>query len=302
MNTPFVLKRSAWALTVAVSAAWTPQALACSTCKCGDYTITLFGAEKSFENRFRVAADLIYRSESQGQPGVAERSTEERRTLLGVSYSVNEDLSLAVQVPFVRKEIEDNNLARQKAEGLGDIDLVARWTLYRQGEASGRHLAGLRFGVRLPTADQVRDGGGNRLDIDVQPDAGATVPNLGGWYAYFRFPWFVSLSATYFSFGDGHQEFAPGDAMVASALAQYGVSQRVALQFGVDARYSQKNRFSGVDDPDSGGTLAMAFGGVAVRLYEDLLLNAGIQAPLLDELNGHQEEDPSYRIGVAYDF
>jgi hypothetical protein len=275
---------------------------ACSTCKCGDYTISLFGTEKPFESRFRAGLDILHRSETQGDPGVLARETDEQRLLLGLSYNLTEDLSVALQAPFVRKQIRDSNLARQEAEGFGDLDLLGRWTLLREGGVSGRHLAGLRFGVRLPTTEQVRDGNGDKLDIDVQPDAGATAPNLGGWYAYFRFPWFFTATATYFSFGGGHQDFSPGDAVVASVLGQYGVSQSLALQFGVDARHSQKNRFSGITDEDSGGTLAMVFSGAALRVLDELVINAGVQVPLINRLNGFQEEDPVYRLGLAYDF
>ncbi|WP_370305858.1 hypothetical protein [Sinimarinibacterium flocculans] len=277
-------------------------ASACSTCKCGDYTISLFGAEKPFESRFRVGVDYVHRSEHQGDPAVLERETDEQRLLLGLSYAITGDLSVAAQIPFVRKQIRDSDLARQQAEGLGDIDLVGRWTLLREGGVSGRHLAGVRFGVRLPTAEQVEDAAGERLDIDVQPDAGSTVPNLGGWYSYFRYPWFVTTTLTWFSFGDGHQDFSPGDAVVASALAQYGLTQTLALQLGLDARHAGRNRFSGIEDPDSGGTLAMAFGGVALRVFDELVVSAGAQVPVFDDLNGHQEEDPVLRVGLAYDF
>lgn len=300
MSLPHV-GRAALCATAAVLLA-SPPAQACSTCKCGDYTISLFGGEKPFEGRFRAGIDYIARSETQGNPALNERRTDEQRLLLGLSYSPTPDLSLAVQLPFVRKEIEDSNQARQDAEGLGDIDLIARWTLLRSGGFSGRHLAGLRLGVRLPTADEVTDDDGQLLDIDVQPDAGATVPNLGGWYAYFRFPWFFTATATYFSFGDGHQDFSPGDAVTTSVLGQYGVTQRLAVQLGIDARHSAKNRFSGVADEDSGGTLAMAFGGVAFRALDELILSAGVQLPLLENLNGHQDEARSLRASIAFDF
>jgi hypothetical protein len=285
-----------------VASSWIAPALACSTCKCGDPTVNLFGTEKSFASRLRIGVDYLMRSETQGDPALNARQTDERRLLLGLAYSPLPDLSLAVQLPYVYKQIEDSNKARQDAEGLGDIDLIARWTLLRSGGISGRHLAGLRVGVRLPTADEVKDGNGELLDIDVQPDAGATVPNLGGWYAYFRFPWYLGASATYFHFGDGHQDFSPGDAVVASVLGQYGVTQTLALQLGLDARYAQKNRFSGVDDEDSGGALAMVFGGVALRVMDELVLSAGVQLPLFENLNGHQDEDAALRAGIAYDF
>lgn len=298
---PFLFRGAALMAGLSATLLQTP-AQACSTCKCGDYTISLFGAEKPFESRLRIGIDSLHRSETQGDPARIARRTDEHRLLLGLSYNLTEDLSIALQAPFVRKQIRDSNLARQDAEGFGDIDLIGRWTLLREGGFFGRHLAGLRFGVRLPTTEQLRDGNREKLDIDVQPDAGATAPNLGGWYAYFRFPWFFTATATYFRFDDGHQDFSPGDAFVVSTLGQYGVSQALALQFGVDARQSQENRFSGITDEDSGGTLVMVFGGVAARLLGELVINAGVQLPLFDRLNGFQEEDPVYRVGLAYDF
>ncbi len=295
------VSRRALTVTAALAAAVSSNAaLACSTCKCGDYTITLLGSEKAYSGRFRAAVDYVYRSESAGV-GAGEQETTEQRTTLGLAYSFSDDITLALQVPFVRKEIEAGNLARQEAEGLGDIDLTARWTLYRNGAVSGRHLAGVRAGVRLPTADEVK-ADGELLNIDVQPDAGATVPSLGAWYGYYRFPWFATATITAFKYGEGNQQFEGGDAVVVSTLAQYGLTQTFALQLGVDARWSGRNRFSGVADPDSGGTLAMAFAGAALRIGEDFLVHAGAQLPLIEELNGRQDEDPALRVGMTYDF
>ncbi|MCK5770710.1 hypothetical protein [Algiphilus sp.] len=277
-----------------------PAALACSTCKCGDYSITLLGAEKPYAGRLRTAFDLLARSETQGA-GLNARETEELRSTIGLSYAVSDDLTVAAQLPWVRKTLDDGNLASQEAEGFGNIDLIGWWVLHRSGEPVVRHLAGVRFGVRLPTTDQVREGG-SRLDIDVQPDAGAIAPNLGGWYRYYRFPWMLTVSGVAFVYGDGHQGFSPGDAYTASLLGQYAINADWALQAGLDARHSGRNRFSGVTDPDSGGTLAALYAGVAARFLGELSISAGAQVPVLDDLNGAQDEDASLRLSLAYDF
>jgi hypothetical protein len=291
--------RIAMLLTALISATCAVPAWACSTCKCADNTITLFGTEKAYTGRFRLALDHYLRSEVAGS-GAGRQVTDEARSTLGLGYSLTADLTLAVQIPFVRKEIEAGNLARQEASGLGDVDVTARWVLYRSGALTGRHLAGLRGGVRLPTADEVKDNG-VKLNIDVQPDAGATAPNLGAWYSYYRFPWFATASATYFTFTEGHQDFQGGDALIVSVLGQYAVSEKLALQLGVDARDSDKNAFSGVADADSGGFLAMGYVGLVRRLGDDLLLYAGYQSPLVERLNGEQEEGNALRVGLTYD-
>lgn len=287
-------------LAMAAAFAAAEPAQACSTCKCADPTVSLLGVEKPYENRIRIGVEHLLRAETQGS-GLERRETDEQRTLLGLAWSPHRDLTLIAQIPWVHKEITGGDLARQEAEGLGDIDLIGRYVLWREGGGSGRQLAGLRAGVRLPTAQQIRSGG-EKLDIDVQPDAGSTVPNLGGWYAYYGYPWFLSASLSYFHFSNGHQGFSPGDAAVGSVLGQYALTLRFAVQLGIDARYAGRNQFSGRNDPDSGGTLAMAFAGAALRLFDDFVVNAGAQLPVLDELNGRQQEDPSLRLGIAYDF
>lgn len=292
--------RSAALIAACLAVAVPMPAAACSTCKCGDYSITLLGAEKPYAGRLRGAIELLARSESQGG-GLDRRETGEWRTTLGLSYALTDDLTLALQLPWVRKRIDDANLARLEADGLGDADLIGWWVLHRDGGATLRHLAGLRIGVRLPTADEIASAG-RPLDIDVQPDAGATAPNLGGWYRYFRFPWLLSASAVYFAYGDGRQGFAPGDALTLSLLGQYALDQDWALQLGIDGRHSARNAFSGVADPDSGGTLLAVHVGVVARRFGELSLGAGVQLPILDRLDGAQREDPALRVSLAYDF
>ena len=273
-----------------------PPAFACSTCKCGDYTITLMGLERPYENRLRASLDYVLRSESAGR-GAEEEKVDESRLMLGMAYGFNDDVMLAVQLPFVRKELDD-----ERVSGIGDVDVVGRWVLHRSGESPSRNLAGLRFGVRLPTSEQVRDAGGALHEIHLQPDAGATAPNLGAWYSHIRFPWMTTLAVTAFTFGDGNQHFEPGDVLFASVQSQYALSQSLALQAGVDARQSGKNGEDGAIDPNSGGFLAMAFAGAALRVGTDLLLNLGVQVPLVEDLNGHQDEGTNVRAGITLDF
>ena len=155
----------------------------------------------------------------------------------------------------------------------------------------------------MPTAEEVEDSNGETLDIDVQPDAGATSISLGGFYQYFAAPWFFTASANYVTYTEeGFQDFDPGDSIVGSLRAQYAWTYRWAGQFGLDFRQSGKDRFSGVTDDDSGGFLGSLWLGLAGRVGEELLLYAGAQIPILDDLNGHQEEDTAFQIGLTYDF
>ncbi len=289
-------------LLLAVTLAHAPSALACSTCKCGDPTLTLMGLEKPYAGRLRAGIDYLNRSESQGAPGRDRARTDEQRLQFSLAWSPDRAWTLAAQLPLVRKTLAADNLARAEAEGVGDVDLVLRHVNWQDRASLPRQMAGFIAGLRLPTAEQVRAADGRLVDIDAQPDAGAWAPNLGLWYGQYRFPWFFSASARYFVFGDGRQGFEPGNALVASLRGQYALDTRWALQFGVDARQSGRNAFSGVEDPDSGGVLAMGYAGAALRLFGELLVDAGVQLPLLDGLHGQQDEDAALRLGLTVDF
>jgi hypothetical protein len=297
----FIASLRARALLGAALAAAVPlPGQACSTCACGDNTITLMGAEKPFAGRLRAALDYHVRSETFGG-GVDYQSIDEDRMVLGLSYSPAPDATLSVQVPYVHKHMKDATLTETDARGVGDTDVTARLVLWRDQPQLSRHLAGLRAGVRLGTSDEVTDSQGNLVDIDAQPDAGAFAPNVGLWYGYYNMPVFVSFSTAYMFYGHGNQGLDPGDALVASLNAQYGTGNW-ALQLGLDGRHTGRNRFSGVDDPDSGGTvIALAPGGV-LRFGPDFLVHAAVQIPVSRQLNGVQDERTAWRVGVAWDF
>ncbi|HUS24908.1 MAG TPA: hypothetical protein VM369_08160 [Candidatus Binatia bacterium] len=290
-------RRILWLLLAALSP---PPAAACSTCACGDNTITLMGAEKPFSGRLRSAVEFMTRSESMGA-GVDREDVDEQRLNFGASYSFNPAFTLGVVLPVVEKRLRTGTGEQQNGRGLGDADLLGRVVLWQDTAQLPRHMAGLRAGVRLPTSQEATDASGAPLEIDAQPDAGATAPNLGAWYGYYAYPFFLSASATYYSFHHGRQGFDPGETLIGSLTAQYGFP-RFALQLGVDARHASRNAEDGVIDPDSGGTMLMGFGGAVLRLGSDFLVSAGVQVPVLDRLNGVQEERTSWRAGLAYDF
>lgn len=276
-----------------------PSALACSTCACGDYSITVTGLEKPYAGRLRGSLDGSSREESTGA-GATLETIEEQRYTLGLSWSPDERLTFSAQLPWVRKHIVDAG-GSLDTDGLGDADLVARLVTFRSEGPVPRHLAGVRLGVRLPTAELVRDGSGAPLDPDAQPGPRAAAPNLGAWYGYYRLPFLLSASVAYLDYATGAQDFRPGNATVGSLTAQYGWRDW-AGQLGLDARHSRPNAESGVDEENTGGTLVMGTVGIARRFGEDLVLNAAWQTPVVTKLYGEQDEENAFRVGIAYDF
>ncbi|HEX4894825.1 MAG TPA: hypothetical protein VFV11_00645 [Solimonas sp.] len=287
---------SGLALLCAAPAAWS-----CASCLCGDYTLTLMGVEKNFPGRLRLALDAVSREETHGTDSGREVLTE-RRTVLGLSYAATQDLSLAVRLPYVAKRTQAANLASESAAGLGDAELLFKWTLAADGRAPSRHLWGLQGGLGLPTSRQERHGDGRPVDIDSQPGTGAWTPSLGAWYGYFRFPRLLHASLVAQDPVGGYQGYNGGTALLGTVSGQYALSTAWSLQLGLEARWAQPNRFSGVEDPDSGGVAAFVAPGVLWSPRTDWLLHLAVQWPALQNLQGEQHERGDIRLGLAVDF
>ncbi len=278
-----------------------PVAMACSTCMVGDPTQTLMGAEKPYENRLRLSLNYLSRSEELGREGFNKKVIDENRVSLSLAYAPSTRLMLGVNVPYVNRQLESFNLTQEEVTALGDITITVK-NFMQEKEFLQTHMYGFLGGLKLPTASEETDSNGVPLDFDVQAGQGATVLNAGAWYANYNYPYLFYTSATYHVATEGYQEFQAGDALVYNATAQYASQHSVAYYLGLEGRSSQKDTFSGEDDPDSGGTIIFIAPGLIYTIVQDLLFNATVKFPAIDALNGDHTEGTIFNIGVTYDF
>lgn len=296
------MRQLAWACLIFLLGTQWNAAQACATCLCGDPTITTMGTEKPFAGRKRAGVEYLRRGEAVAVPGVSEVVTEEERLTYSFSYAANADWIVAAGIPFVSKETRRFDLSRARASGLGDVDLSARWFVGKDEDFPARYLWGLQFGVRLPTSTEQK-AGGEAIDFDAQPGAGATIPSMGVWYGRYATPWFFYTSAVYqHALTDGYQDYRAGDVLLLTSLMQRALKSGIALQLSLDGRVKRQDEYAGVKDADSGGVLVMAAPGVVWTPFEDLVVNAVYQIPAIENARGRQEEDPTLRFGVTYDF
>lgn len=277
--------------------------LACASCACGDPTLTLFGQEKPFENRFRASLEYRRRSESTGAMQAGRiRSTEDRFTL-GAAWAPVESLMAGIQVPLVRKEMTEPNLAEQGAFGLGDIELTAKLFFWPGSDAGyRRHLFGILAGLRFPTSRTEQDGTGAPLAIEAQPGTGAWAGNIGGWYGYYRNPWSMHLTVYAHLPSEGRLQYEAGKAFLASGTLQYQIVRQVAVQAGLDTRWSRRDREGGVIQPNSGGAILFVSPGVIWSPIEDFLVHVIARIPAANGLNGSHQEGVYIQGGMIYDF
>lgn len=293
--------KAAW-LGAALALSVTPSAWACATCQCGDYTLTLMGVEKSFEGRLRFGLDYLSREEDQGS-GLNRETITEDSVILGASYSFTRDFSVAVRVPYTRKESNAANLGHEQAEGLGDTDLLAKLTLGSAGETAVRHLWGVQAGLRVPTSSEQKTDAGVAVSTDAQPGTGTWAPSVGAWYSYFRYPQMLSISLVGTNpDGSGYQGLNPGQALLATLTGQYALTQDWSVQLGLENRWAARNRFYGTADDNSGGQASFIVPGLLWSPATDVLVHLAGQIPLIDHLNGVQKERGDIRVGIAFDF
>ena len=278
-----------------------PAAMACSTCMVGDPTQTLMGAEKPYEDRLRLSLTYMSRSEELGREGFNKKDIDEQRVSLNMAYAPSTRLMLGLSIPYVNRQLESFNLSQEEVTELGDITITVK-NFMQDKEFLQQHMYGLLGGLKLPSASEAVDDNGNPLDFDVQAGQGATVLNAGAWYAHYNYPYLFYTSATYHIASEGYQEFQAGDALVYNATAQYASKHNVAYYLGLEGRSSQKDTFSGVEDPDSGGTIVFIAPGFIYTMVQDLLLNATVKFPAIDALDGDHEEGTIFNIGLTYDF
>ncbi|TPW11465.1 MAG: hypothetical protein FD130_1973 [Halothiobacillaceae bacterium] len=280
----------------------TEPLLACATCLAGDPTITTMGTEKPFAGRKRLSIDYLSRSETVGQPNVNEHKIDEERITYSFSYAFSDAWIAAASLPLIDKEVERYDLSHEKASGPGDLDLSLRWFIGKDERFPARQLWGTQFGVRLPTSTEEQSQG-EAIDFDAQPGAGATIPNLGLWFGYYRTPWFLYSSFQWqHALDDGYQGYQAGDALLLTGLVQYAPLHRLAVQFSLDGRWKAQDSYYDRTDDNSGGLLVMASPGVAWTPLDNLVVNLLYQHPAIERMHGRQDEDSTLRLGVTYDF
>jgi len=285
------------ALSINANSVW-----ACATCLCGDPTITTMGTEKPFAGRKRVGVDYLSRGETSADPGISELVTDESRITYSFSYALNSEWMFAASLPLVTKEVTRFDTSHAQGSGMGDMDLSARWFIGKDRDFRPRYLWGAQFGLRVPTStEQTKDG--VAIDIDAQPGVGATIPSMGLWFGRYAMPWFFYTSGSYqHAVTEGYQGYQAGDVVLLTGMAQYALNYGIAVQLSLDGRFKQHDKYHDVTDEDSGGVLIMASPGIAWTPIEDLVVNMSYQILVIEDPNGRQAEDPTFRIGVAYDF
>ena len=211
----------------------------------------------------------------------------EARTVLG--YGLTSKLAIFGMLPVVNIERTIGDI-RTTASGLGDAALFARYELLRSDKPGRTFRIAPYAGLRFPTGKEGTTGDGS---LDAFAGLIATLAST---------QWVLDTQLRH-DFNAESSGFERGDTTRFDASFQYRwlpakvVRETPAFVYGVlelSANYSERNRISGVTDPNSGGFLLYLTPGLqyAARRW---IVDFGVKIPVLSDLNGTALE-PDYSI------
>ena len=273
--------------------------LACTSCLCGDPTLTTLGTEKPYAGRMQFGWEAIYREEETGQ-GPTLKEVDELRHTLSPSYWPNKKIGLAIALPVNSTlNLQLPNGADQQGSGVGDLELSARYYQWQ----NRRYNAGFIVGMRLPTGSEQKAADGRVIDIDAQPAQGIYQARLGFWYSRYQYPWSYHASViSYAGLNEGFQGFDAGHQLTFNSIGQYAATQKISLMFGLEGRTGRADYFLDERDENSGGTIAYGVLGVVGKWGVSGLWHVKVQRDIYNRLNGAHQEPFVIYTGLGYGF
>lgn len=295
------MRRLVLAAALAAAFGFSPEALACSTCACGDPTLTVMGAEQPYAQRLRASA-LLRTSGQRFGSGAATTRLSEVRTELSVAYAPLSWLMLSLTAPLVRRVIDFPNLARDTTLALGDLELRARAFVWRDRSFDPNHLVAVVAGVELPTARSWATADDAARPVELQIGSGSFDPIAGLTYSYFGSQVSFHAVSTVLVPTRGFEGTRQGLSWRTSLAAQYQPFTYFGVRVGADARLDRPAvEPGGSPDPNSGGLVGFATFGAVSSVLEDLVVQASLSIPVVQHLEGEQGESLAFMAGVTYD-
>ncbi len=280
---------------------------------------TVWSAPITFNTALPVAeGELIVREQfvleqSGDDPSSADRDRTAWSVGSVLGYGVTSDLALFGVVPYVDKDLKTTVGGERRthsANGLGDISLFGRYTLFKNNFPGGNFRVAPFAGVETPTGDDDESDGSGRLPPSVQPGSGSWDPFGGLVLTYQTLDFQVDAQASYKANTQANG-FEFGDVARLDGSLQYRLWPRElgagvpGFLYGVleaNLIHQDKNQTGGKNDPNSGGVSLFVLPGLQY-VTKRWIVEAGVQIPVVHDLNGTAlEKDYIFRAGFRFNF
>jgi len=260
-----------------------------------------------------VARELVVVSESGKDPSGANRDRSATSFVSVLGYGVTNKLALFGVLPYVDKDLDvtvAGNRINRSENGLGDVSVFGRYTVVQRDQPGSTFRVAPFFGIKAPTGDDNERDEFGRLPPSVQSGSGAwdVFGGIVGTYQTFAFQTDGQVS---YRINNEANNFEPGDEFRLDGSLQYRLLPR-ALGDGVPSFlysvletnlvYRGKNKVSGTDDDNSGGTTVFLSPGLQY-VTKRWIVEGVVQLPVIQNLHDNAlENDYVVRAGVRFNF
>jgi hypothetical protein len=272
----------------------------------------------TFNAAMLVAGKFVFREQfvldqSGHDPSALARDRQAMSAVSGLGYGITNKLALFGVVPYVNKRLEltTNDVRQtQRADGLGDLSLFARYTVFKDNAPGRTFLVAPFAGLKFPTGDDNETDASGRLPASVQPGSGSWDP-FGGILASYITPDFNIDAQVSYKANTRANNFEFGDVARLDGSLQYRLWPQElgaggpGFFYGVldgNLIYQDQNEVSGVENLNSGGLTLLIVPGLqyVTRWW---IIESGVQIPLVQDLNGSAlEKDYIFRAGFRFNF
>jgi len=210
-------------------------------------------------------------------------------------YGATPDLALFAIFPYFFRNVESTDPSSgeridKNDSGIGDLTLLARYTVYARDYPSGTARFAPLAGIKLPT-------GNDELEpittdsVDFQLGGVSTVTwDFGRHEIDADVIYRIKTEAENFEKGDDLvYDLAYEFRVYPWTLPEVGVPNFIYLVAEANGVFSRKGKLNGITIDDSGGNIIFFSPGIqfATKRY---ILEASIQLPVIQDLNGNQVE------------
>jgi len=296
-------------------------ATACSMCRCGDPTFNALGTDVYAMDKLRVALDWERFDKEQGPADAAETINEDRYTT-SISYTFSDRVTAVARIPYssrtlrepeepeiiessVVKHGDHETPTRDSTSELADPELytlVRLWSSPFSGGMGSRAWISALGGVKTNWGRNDLREGGIRLDEHLQPGTGSTdvFAGLSGFYL-------MDLNSSLFGSVQlrrmGRNDFGYRYGDVTMATAGYERKITTALDGILTLDFRDAGRDLAGDegtDPDTGGRLLYVTPKLSFDFGRGLVGRLAVQVPVVEDLNGDQDEKAVVNLGVTW--
>ncbi len=263
----------------------------------------------SVETRSRLLVD--------GTEAVDPSGTEVRvrTTPVAIVYGLRARLSLVAVLPFVDKQASFAGGAAEQPTGgdggLGDALFLAKWRFYKRDQPLGTFHVATELGVKAPTGAHDLEGtGGRLLPPELQRGSGSWDPvaNLITTYvpAAGRGRWTLTGDVGVRLTTEANA-VEVGNWVGYDGMVKYRVhpvrhpGRDTFLLLELNGRWQDRAHVGGRVANNTGGHVMYLSPGIQFLLRRNLILEGGVQVPVMNDLNGTQLA-PGTRVlaGVRY--